>query len=210
MQFNSHTDRVTRVAAELVNLLTAGQARGRDYQPPSGSRLIGEVSRTLGDAGTRRDVTTDEAAGIEAVASVLRDVFVAVSAGDIDTAARTVNQMLTFSGARPELERHDGSGWHLHYTSADRTMVNGRAAGCAASLAVVLGGPLYDRLGVCTAPHCDRVYVDISRNGTRRFCSTACQNRVKTAAFRARQAGTITAGPASRDIPADAIRPSRS
>ncbi|WP_456236959.1 CGNR zinc finger domain-containing protein [Actinomadura physcomitrii] len=32
----------------------------------------------------------------------------------------------------------------------------------------------------------DRVYVDTSRNGKRRFCSTACQNRVKTAAFRAR------------------------
>ena len=51
--------------------------------------------------------------------------------------------------------------------------------------AVVLGGDLYDRLGVCTAPRCDRVYVDTSRNGTRRYCSTSCQNRVKTAAFRA-------------------------
>jgi predicted RNA-binding Zn ribbon-like protein len=30
------------------------------------------------------------------------------------------------------------------------------------------------------------VYVDTSRNGTRRFCSTTCQNRVKTAAFRSR------------------------
>ena len=29
--------------------------------------------------------------------------------------------------------------------------------------------------------------VDVSRNGTRRFCSTACQNRVKAAAFRERQ-----------------------
>jgi len=45
---------------------------------------------------------------------------------------------------------------------------------------------VYDRLGVCTAPRCDRVYVDTSRNGTRRYCSTSCQNRVKTAAFRAR------------------------
>jgi predicted RNA-binding Zn ribbon-like protein len=26
----------------------------------------------------------------------------------------------------------------------------------------------------------------VSRHGTRRFCSTACQNRVKTAAFRSR------------------------
>jgi predicted RNA-binding Zn ribbon-like protein len=46
---------------------------------------------------------------------------------------------------------------------------------------------MYDRLGVCTAALCDRVYVDNSRSGTRRFCSTSCQNRVKAAAFRARQ-----------------------
>jgi predicted RNA-binding Zn ribbon-like protein len=29
--------------------------------------------------------------------------------------------------------------------------------------------------------------VDTSRNGTKPFCTTACQNRVKAAAFRARQ-----------------------
>ena len=34
----------------------------------------------------------------------------------------------------------------------------------------------------------DRVYLDASKNGTRRFCSTACQNRVKAAAHRARAA----------------------
>ncbi|WP_310314738.1 CGNR zinc finger domain-containing protein [Saccharothrix longispora] len=27
------------------------------------------------------------------------------------------------------------------------------------------------------------MYVDTSHNGTRRFCSTACRNRVKTAAL---------------------------
>jgi len=51
----------------------------------------------------------------------------------------------------------------------------------------VLGGEYWDRLGVCTAPRCDRVYVDTSRNGSKRFCSTACQNRVKSAAFRERR-----------------------
>jgi len=66
--------------------------------------------------------------------------------------------------------------------------VQGCAAGCATGLAVVLGTDMYKRLGVCTASRCDRVYVDVSRNGTRRFCSTACQNRVKAAAFRARRA----------------------
>ena len=35
-------------------------------------------------------------------------------------------------------------------------------------------------------PDATGFYVDTSRNGTRRYCSTSCQNRVKTAAFRAR------------------------
>lgn len=191
MEFNSHTDRVVRVAVDLVNLLTPGEAGGRPYRPPAGAKLAPAVNGILRGGGGRRDATEDEAAEFGAIAARLRGVFAAVSAGDLDTAALTVNQMLAWSGARPELERHDGSGWHLHFHSADRTLVSGWAAGCATGLAVVLGGPLHDRLGVCTAPHCDRVYVDVSRNGARRFCSTACQNRVKTAAFRARQAAGL-------------------
>ena len=61
-----------------------------------------------------------------------------------------------------------------------------RAAPIIAGLAIVLGGAFHDRLGVWTAPRCDRVYGDVSRDGTRRCCSTACQNRVKAAAFRSR------------------------
>jgi predicted RNA-binding Zn ribbon-like protein len=113
-------------------------------------------------------------------------VFEEASAGAIDDAAAQVNALLIRTGARPELERHDGQSWHLHYHAADNSLPNGWAAGCATGLAVVLGGSGSDRLGVCTAPACDRVYVDTSRNGTRRYCSTSCQNRVKTAAFRAR------------------------
>jgi predicted RNA-binding Zn ribbon-like protein len=31
------------------------------------------------------------------------------------------------------------------------------------------------------------VFLDTSRNGSRRFCSTPCQHRVKAAAYRARR-----------------------
>ena len=120
------------------------------------------------------------------MAAELRGVFEAVSADAVDDAARQVNALLIRTGARPELERHDGQPWHLHFHAADNSLPDGWAAGCATGLAVVLGSDGCDRLGVCTAPRCDRVYVDISRNGTRRYCSTSCQNRVKTAAFRAR------------------------
>jgi predicted RNA-binding Zn ribbon-like protein len=185
VNFNSHTDVVIGVAVALVNLLTPGEDRGRGYQPPEGDERTAAVGAVLRASGGR-EATWEEAAELCFVAAELRGVFEAVSAGAIDHAAGQVNALLIRTGARPELERHDGQSWHLHFHAADNSLPNGWAAGCATGLAVVLGGSGADRLGVCTAPGCDRVYVDTSRNGTRRYCSTSCQNRVKTAAFRAR------------------------
>jgi predicted RNA-binding Zn ribbon-like protein len=188
VNFNSHTDTVVRVAVALVNLLTEGEDRSRKYLPPNGAERAARLNAVLRSAGGRAEVTEAEAGAFGSVAADLRGVFTAVAAGDIDGAAHRVNDMLAATGAHPALERHDGEPWHIHFHSADETSrVKGWAAGCATGLAIVLGGELYERLGVCTAPHCDRVYVDTSRNGSRRFCSTACQNRVKAAVFRERR-----------------------
>jgi len=189
VNFNSHTDLVVGVAVGLVNLLTEGEDRSRKYLPPEGDERAEKITALFRAAGGRREVTVEEAEAFGPVAAELREVFEAVAGGDIDRAAVRVNAMLDGTGARPALERHDGEPWHLHFHSVDEaSMVKGWYAGCATGLAIVLGGELYDRLGVCTAPHCDRVYVDTTRNGSRRFCSTACQNRVKAAAFRERHA----------------------
>jgi len=182
-------DTVVTVAVRLVNTLTAGEARGRPYVPPDGAALPPAAADAL-SVGTRgiRRLTRRDATELREVARQLRAVFDAVASGDVDAAALQVNAMLAQAGARPQLDRHDGEPWHIHFHGAQDSVAQGYAAGCATGLAVVLGSEMRDRLGVCTAPHCDRVYVDISRNGTRRFCSTACQNRVKAAAFRARRA----------------------
>ena len=179
-------DAVVTVAVRLVNALTPGQAHGRPYLPPDGGGMPAAVTAAL-RAGRRetREVSPAEAAEFRAVAEGIRAVFDAVAAGRTDAAARRVNEMLADTGARPRLDRHDGEPWHLHFHGAEDSLVTGWAAGCATGLAVVLGSDLRGRLGVCTAPRCDRVYVDTSRNATRRFCSTSCQNRVKAAAFRA-------------------------
>lgn len=189
MDFNSHTDTVVRVAVALVNLLTDGEERGRKHLPPDGDERANRLNALFRSAGSRSEVTAAGAGEFVPVAAELRPVFEAVAAGDIDDAARRVNGMLAATGAHPELARHDGEPWHLHFHAAASTsLAMSWAAGCATGLAIVVGGEYYDRLGVCTAPRCDRVYVDTSRNGSRRFCSTACQNRVKAAAFRERHA----------------------
>jgi predicted RNA-binding Zn ribbon-like protein len=189
VNFTSHVDTVVTVAVSLVNALTPGESRGRDYAPPTGTDLQHAVAAALktGKAATR-PLTAGETADLAATAAQLRVVFDAVDAGAVDEAASHVNALLAATGARPQLDRHDGEPWHLHFHGQTDGVAQGWAAGCATGLAVVLGTELYNRLGVCTAPRCDRVYVDVSRNGTRRFCSTSCQNRVKAAVFRARHA----------------------
>ncbi|MFL6095802.1 MAG: CGNR zinc finger domain-containing protein, partial [Blastococcus sp.] len=45
----------------------------------------------------------------------------------------------------------------------------------------------WQRLGVCSAEGCDNVYIDTSRNASRRYCSNTCASRSTVAAYRARQ-----------------------
>jgi predicted RNA-binding Zn ribbon-like protein len=132
-------------------------------------------------------VTSADAAGLSALASHLRVVFARVDRDDMDGAAAQINALLTASGARPVLARHDGQTWHLHYHPIEAGLALSWTAICATGLATALDSEYADRLGVCSADSCDRVFVDTSRNGTRRFCSAACQNRIKAAAFRQRQ-----------------------
>jgi predicted RNA-binding Zn ribbon-like protein len=187
VNFTSHVDAVVTVAVSLVNGLTPGESRGRSYQPPIGEDQHATVTAALRTGlSDARPVTAQEAVDLGVTAAQLRVVFDAVDGGDVDAAARQLNTMLADTGARPQLDRHDGEPWHLHFHGSTDSLAQGWAASCATGLAVVVGAELYERLGVCTAPRCDRVYVDVSRNGTRKFCSTSCQNRVKAATFRAR------------------------
>jgi predicted RNA-binding Zn ribbon-like protein len=52
----------------------------------------------------------------------------------------------------------------------------------------LLTGPLAGRIRECGAPDCALLFVDTSRPGQRRWCSTeACGNRTRTKAYRQRQ-----------------------
>lgn len=185
MEFDSHTSDVVAHAVTLVNDVTPGERHGRSFQPPAD--LVAAVRDAVPRSRTPDHPTPAEAEELAGWATRLREVVELVDAGEIDTACAALNAVMRETGAMPTLSRHDGEPWHLHFHSAEAEWAVSWAASMATGLAIVLGNAAIERLGICNAPACDRVYVDVSRNGTRRFCSTACQNRVKAATFRARR-----------------------
>jgi predicted RNA-binding Zn ribbon-like protein len=189
VNFNSHLDAIVSATVRLVNVVTPGQKQGRDYAVPAGAELTRAVNEATGADRSRWVVSEAGAEDLAARAGRLRSVFEAMADGDPDRAASDLNDLMATVGIEPSLERHDGEPWHLHFHARRDATVENWMAGFAFGLAVVVGSEYAERLGVCRAHACDRVYVDVSRNGRRRFCSTACQSRAKAAAYRARQAG---------------------
>jgi predicted RNA-binding Zn ribbon-like protein len=189
VEFGSDLIARIEVAVSLVNALATSRAGGRNVAPPASDReLRARAVAALRDAGAlRRSPTAEQARGLQELARELREIFAALESRRPDDAAARLNRLLAASGAVPHLHRMGAEPWHLHFHLPDAGLVQGWTAGCAVGLAYALGSGHSDRLGICAGPGCERVFVDLSKNGSRRFCSTACQNRVKAASFRARR-----------------------
>jgi predicted RNA-binding Zn ribbon-like protein len=198
MNFDSYTDRGVEAAAELVNRLAPGWDRGRQQTLPteSGPRRRLAATVELAIWGRSGQLSGADAEGLFTLAQELMVVFHAASEGAEDLAAPMINALLREYEAAPQLAQHDGEPWHLHFHSQAQEAGRSRARGatCATALAIVIGSHGTGRLGVCRADRCDRVFIDTSRNGSRRFCSPSCLSRQKVAAYRARH--TNPASPA--------------
>ena len=126
-----------------------------------------------------------ELESVRALRSPLRELLTA----DRDDAVRIVNRTLTERDARPQLVRHDGWDYHVHAVDADAPLADRIAVETAMAMVDVIRADELDRLSICADDTCDGIVVDLSRNRSRRFCSTACGNRVAAAAYRARRSG---------------------
>lgn len=132
----------------------------------------------------RHDADADELTEVRALRPRLRELFVA----ERDDAVGLVNAMLAETRALPQLVRHEGYDWHLHCVDSDTHLVTRILAETAMAMVDVIRAQEMSRLGVCADTGCTGVVLDLSRNRSRRFCSTACGNRNAVAAYRARQA----------------------
>jgi CGNR zinc finger protein len=176
---DSYVDAGVLVALDLVN------------EPGLAERPRTEATAALARVLARDPISAGmlrprDAAGFADLARDLGRILAELASDDLDTAAARLNRLLARHPAHPHLGR-EGGRWRLHHHPADAALVPMWTAICAEAIARQVGAGHAQRFGVCAAPGCGRVFFDESKNATRRFCSTTCQNRVKAAAFRERQ-----------------------
>jgi predicted RNA-binding Zn ribbon-like protein len=122
---------------------------------------------------------------VRALRARLRQVF---WAADRETAAMIINEILDDVEAVPRVSLH-GEGPHLHFEPVDGSPARWLGAVTAMGLSVALIEGGFERLGICESSSCDDVFVDTSRNRSRRHCSDTCTTRENVAAYRARKRG---------------------
>lgn len=113
----------------------------------------------------------------------------------VDDAVDAINAMLRDARALPRLASHDGTPWHLHATEPTAPLAERIRVEVALALVDVIRSGETGRLRVCAADDCDGLLTDLSRNGSKRFCSVRCGNRMNMIAFRERALGSREARP---------------
>lgn len=179
VQLDGYVDAGVFASVDLVNEVAVG--------PPPVGRLLPVIARVLAvDPPSVARLVEADVPGFVALGHRLYEVFGDLHAGDVDAAAGRLNDLLANHPAQPHLAKEDGR-WRLHHHPVDAALVSMWTSICAEGMARMIGAGYGDRFGICEGTGCRRVFLDVSKNGSRRFCSTTCQNRVKAAAFRQRQ-----------------------
>ena len=174
MQFAHDTVASLRAAVDLVN--TAAQ--------PDTLTTVAALGAWYAEHGYtgRHDGDDAELAALRALRPVLRELLTA----DRDRAADSS----TRCSPRPTRSRNSCATTGLTGTStpcpATRPLDRRVVVETAMAMIDVIRADELSRLSLCADEGCGGLVLDLSRNRSRRFCSTTCANRNAVAAYRAR------------------------
>ncbi|WP_084078936.1 CGNR zinc finger domain-containing protein [Demequina sp. NBRC 110057] len=121
---------------------------------------------------------------VRAIRTQLRQMFKATR----DGAVPLVNAVLAEHQALPQVVRHGDVDWHIHAISDDKPFHERILVETAMGMIDVIRSDEISRFGRCEMDDCDGVVFDLSRNRSRKYCTTTCTNRAAVQAYRARQA----------------------
>jgi predicted RNA-binding Zn ribbon-like protein len=173
--FTHDTELALQAAASLVN----------SAEEPDTLTTVAELDQVWDDYSYsgRHERTRAELDAVRAIRPRLRSLLTADRAGAVDL----VNEMLSEARAVPQLVRHGDFDWHIHAIDQQAPLDTRILVETAMAMIDVIRADELSRLAVCADDTCEGVVLDLSRNRSRRFCSTTCGNRNAVAAYRARQ-----------------------
>lgn len=179
MHFAPDTEETLRFDVALVDTHPAASRSGLEELDgqPALRRILDEYTFT-----GRFDRDDAEVAAVRTTRDLIKRVWTL----PVDEAVAEVNAMMR--DAQPYLAKHDHYDWHLHSTDNDAPLAERIRVEFAMAFADVIRSGATDRLRECDAPDCEGLVLDLSRNGSKRFCSVRCGNRMNMVAFRERQA----------------------
>jgi predicted RNA-binding Zn ribbon-like protein len=172
--FAYDTEQALQSAVVLVN----------SAEPPDSLTTIEELDdfyTSFGYTG-RRDRTRRELDAVRATRPRLRELLTA----DRDGAVELVNGMLAEAQALPRLVRHDEYDWHVHAIDDQRPLATRVIVETAMAMIDLIRADEMSRLDICADDVCGGIVLDLSRNRSKRYCSTTCANRNAVAAYRQR------------------------
>lgn len=175
MNFTDDTTEALRAAVHLINTAEAPDtlASADDFEA-----FLDAFPYT-----GRIDRDADELAALRALRPRLRRMLLAPRDAMVDA----INDALRDVTFDAHVVRHDGADWHLHAVADERPLAERVLAETAMALLDIVRADESSRLAVCADDECEGVVLDLSRNRSRRYCSTTCTNRNAVAAYRARQ-----------------------
>lgn len=177
---NTYSQQALTFAEDLINTFDRFLAQPEHLRAPA------DLERFARQRGMALNTVSD--ADLDAVRMLrgrLRAVWEAETTGDaiqqLDDLLDGIVLELTLTAAP------DGTPLPLFDATPDHTVAQRIAA--YAALGILGGIQQYgiERLRACAAEPCRDVFVDTSRNLSRRFCSERCANRHNIAAFRRRR-----------------------
>ncbi|MEW2450964.1 CGNR zinc finger domain-containing protein [Streptomyces parvulus] len=132
----------------------------------------------------RSRLDSTDLAEVRAVRETVRAVLEGAASDPAGTAA-LINDGLRRSRAILVLRNEHDRWWTEAVSDTDRCAAH-LATTTLSALASVIAARGPSRLGVCAGQACRGTFVDLSRNGSKQFCTPSCAHRASVAAYRSR------------------------
>lgn len=193
MEYDTYNADAVQLAVDLANLSSASGDPVADLTADSDALLIACATFVAehDDWFTEqvpRQLSHPEAVEIAELSLCLRDVAAASTDGE---SVERLNALLRHCRPVPRATNHNGTP-HLHYSADDASLVEQLGTTVSMAMANLICRYGRTRLGICAAADCGDLYVDTSRNRSRRYCSETCASRTTVSAYRARRKAATT------------------